>query len=118
MRLSNADAPALRDCRRVYIAGPMTGIADFNYPAFNEAAEALRAVGYEVESPAENEGGDFKHPYDWYLRRAIAKLITCDGMALLDGWEASRGARLEVGIAQECSIRIAPIDTWREFKPS
>ena len=38
--------------RRLYVAGPMTGLPDHNYPAFAEAAARLRAVGYEVESPA------------------------------------------------------------------
>ena len=39
---------------RVYIAGPMTGLPDFNYPAFNAAAAKLRALGLEVLNPAEN----------------------------------------------------------------
>lgn len=39
---------------RVYVAGPMTGIPDFNYPAFNAVADQLRAQGYEVENPADH----------------------------------------------------------------
>jgi hypothetical protein len=39
---------------RGYVAGPMTGIKDFNYPAFNAVAEDLRAQGYEVENPADH----------------------------------------------------------------
>lgn len=40
--------------KRVYVAGPMTGLKDFNYPAFNAAADALRALGYQVENPADH----------------------------------------------------------------
>ena len=36
--------------KRIYIAGPMTGLPDFNYPAFNAAAARMRALGFEVEN--------------------------------------------------------------------
>jgi hypothetical protein len=39
---------------RVYVAGPMTGIKDFNYPAFNAVAASLREAGYLIENPAEH----------------------------------------------------------------
>ena len=29
---------------RIYIAGPMSGLPDLNYPAFNAMAERLRAL--------------------------------------------------------------------------
>ena len=33
--------------RRIYLAGPMTGLPDLNYAAFHEAAQLLRAEGYD-----------------------------------------------------------------------
>ena len=39
--------------KRIYIAGPMRGKPDYNYPAFNEAAEKLRCDGWDVENPAD-----------------------------------------------------------------
>ena len=38
---------------RIYISGPMTGHADHNFPAFDAAAERLRAEGHFVINPAE-----------------------------------------------------------------
>ena len=43
---------AVARTKRVYVAGPMTGIENFNYPAFNAAADALRAQGYQVTASA------------------------------------------------------------------
>lgn len=44
----------------VYIAGPMSGIAQFNFPAFIAAAAALRAQGITVISPAETDPEDVR----------------------------------------------------------
>jgi len=30
----------------IYLAGPMTGVEDWNHPLFNEVAGALRAEGF------------------------------------------------------------------------
>jgi len=40
----------------IYIAGPMSGLPEFNYPAFFAAAEQLTAAGYDVLNPARPEG--------------------------------------------------------------
>ena len=38
---------------RIYVAGPMTGHPQLNFPAFHTEAARLRALGYEVVNPAE-----------------------------------------------------------------
>lgn len=103
---------------RLYIAGPMTGIPQFNYPAFIEAAAALRTEGWDITCPAELDDADTKRKAmasmdgsladgDWngdtwgdFLSRDV-KLIadTVDGVALLHGWGDSRGACLEAFVA-------------------
>ena len=89
---------------RVYLAGPMTGLADFNFPAFHAAAAALRAAGWDVVNPAENFGGRTDLPRETYLRADIVLLVECDAIAMLPGWRKSRGARLEYVIAHELGL--------------
>jgi hypothetical protein len=100
---------------RIYIAGPMSGLPDFNYPAFHAAAERLRGLGFDVENPAENPE---PRCGTWlgYMRMALTQLAKCDGVALLDGWQDSRGARIERELAlklglpviREAVIRVGP----------
>lgn len=89
--------------KRVYIAGPMSGLPELNYPAFHAAAADLRAQGYEVENPAE---GPAEASYEAYLCRGLLQMLTCDTVALLPGWERSRGARIEHQVAQQLGMRI------------
>lgn len=98
---------------RIYVAGPMTGYPEFNYPAFEEAAARLRAAGYDVVSPHEiNSAGDLDHSWDWFMRRDIADLVTCDAVATLAGWATSRGAQLEVSIAKGLGMPFDFVDYW------
>lgn len=115
------------DPQILYVAGPMSGRPQFNYPAFDAMAEVLRADGWLVQSPAEMDDphireaamrspdGNFREfdadlkrlghePETWgdFLSRDV-KLIadTVDGIVLLEGWETSRGARLEAFVAMQ-----------------
>lgn len=92
---------------RAYLSGPMSGLPEFNAPAFHAAAARLRASGYEVVNPAELDAADAGRPMEWsdYLRRDIAQLVTCEAIVLLPGHEKSKGARLERHIARELGMR-------------
>lgn len=90
---------------RIYIAGPMTGLPDFNYPAFNAEAARLRALGWHVENPAENAAPPCGS-WSGYMRLAIAQLVTCDAVCLLPGWSASRGASIEHGLAVHLGLAV------------
>lgn len=95
---------------KVYIAGPMSGLPDYNYPAFNAEAARLRALGYEVFNPAENPKPE---PETWqgYMRMAIAQLIQVDCVCMLPGWKSSRGARIEYGIAADLDLVVRDSDS-------
>lgn len=88
---------------KLYLAGPMSGLLDNNYPAFNAEAARLRALGYIVCSPAENITPPCGS-WEGYMRLAIAQLVTCDTIALLPDWISSRGAVIEHNLARELGI--------------
>lgn len=93
---------------RLYIAGPMTGITDLNFPAFHAAAALLRARGYEVVNPAEINV-DPKAGWDACIRKDIKELVDCDGVVMLPNWMESRGATLEHHIASSLGMRVFDI---------
>jgi hypothetical protein len=76
----------------------MTGLPDYNYPAFNAEAVRLRALGYTVENPAENPL-PADSPWHLCMRDAIRQMLTCDMVAYLPGWQTSRGANVEIELA-------------------
>lgn len=91
--------------KRVYLAGPMTGMPGLNYPAFNAKAAELRARGWHVENPAENPAppcGSWKG----YMRMSIWQLTACEAIYLLPGWASSKGAAMEYSIAQALGLEV------------
>lgn len=104
---------------RIYIAGPMTGLPDFNFPAFHAAAAAWRAMGWEVMNPAEAFHGAQDLAYREYVRHDIDVIRTCDAIALLDGWDGSnaRGSVWEWAIATKI-LGIPALDAGLPVTPT
>lgn len=100
---------------RIYLAGPMTGLPQFNYPAFHVEAARLRAIGYHVENPAENPP---QETYLDYMRQALRQMLTCDAVALLPKWEKSRGALIEHGLAISLGIKARPCAEYQARTPA
>lgn len=107
---------------RLYIIGPVTGIEDDNRPAFAHAREDLRSAGYDVKIPH-----DFivhGTPHDRAMLQSVHALTQAkyglrltpyfDGVAMLEGWEESVGARLEKQVAEACGIPCKTVDEWLE----
>lgn len=111
---------------KIYLAGPMRGIPEFNFPAFMAAAARLRADGHEVFNPAEKDnekyGTDISKgnhegredvaasQHGFSLREALAADLAwicaeADAIALLPGWFQSKGAKAEFYTAEALGIR-------------
>ncbi len=76
----------------------MRGIPLLNYPAFNAVASNLRASGYKVYNPAEDDlaAGSLAD----YMSIDLPEVCKADAVAVLPGWEDSEGARIEVDLAR------------------
>lgn len=102
---------------KVYIAGPMSGMKDFNFPAFFEAERQLEALGYEVINPAHNDGATVQEAlqsagtpespnklWSYYMKRDLPHVMDVDMLCVLPGWQNSKGASLEVAVAKALGL--------------
>lgn len=90
----------------IYLSGPMTGLPDYNRPAFDEIAQQLRALGKSVFNPGDIGPKENIMPRDWYMRRDIEGLLKSDSVYVLPGWQKSEGAKLEIEIAKQLRLPI------------
>jgi len=102
-----------------YIAGPMRGYRDYNFPAFDTARDLISSWGIDVISPADldRDNGIVPDPNGEVtqrllrdcLGRDIAKLVECDLLILLQGWRSSRGAVAEHATAIAIGIPVVEL---------
>lgn len=97
---------------KLYIAGPMSGLPEFNYPAFFAAEKALRQAGYETINPARTEGREGCKTWQDYMRAGVRDVADSDGVALLPGWQDSRGAVAERDLARSIDLSVEPLAYW------
>ena len=109
----------------IYLAGPMRGYPNFNFPAFYTAASKLREEGHTVFNPAEKDEkeygkaaissptGNLKtiEKRGFSIRKALGMdtayiCATADCVALLPGWSESKGACAEKALAEALGLEV------------
>lgn len=121
----------------LYLAGPMTGIPQFNFPSFAAMADALRSVGFDVISPHEEDHPDVQEAA-WAspdgdisklpqgkagsdpgltATKNVMDIARAQGVALLPGWHQSSGTIHEVATATRFRIPVAPAALWLAAGP-
>lgn len=83
---------------KVYIAGPMSGLPEFNRPAFHLADVLLTKSGKVVLNPATLPDG-LSQPE--YMDICCAMVRCADALFMLNGWERSNGAVAEYHLAKK-----------------
>lgn len=104
---------------KLYISGPITGKPDGNRVAFLRAYLDLTECGFEAVNPHEIDPTSYcSHggapTWEDHMRADIAELMTCDAVATLPCWVESRGACIEVHLAQALGMLVQSVDAWIE----
>lgn len=89
---------------KIYIAGPMSGLVEFNRPEFMFTAAKLTGSGHTVLNPAILPDGLSQAEY---MDICLAMLRCADAIYLLDDWESSLGAVAEKALAEKLGLKIA-----------
>lgn len=112
--------------KRVYISGPITGMPNENKEAFQKYEDKFRNIGLEPVNPhklfTEKELIEFEKKLKndeerWaaFMKKDIAELVNCDLIAVLPGWEKSKGANIEVRIARDLFMPIIDATNLQEL---
>lgn len=91
---------------KIYISGPITGLDEAEaFENFEKAEKYFISKSYEVINPMKLE---HNHDLSWesYMRVDLKAMLDCDGIALLDNWEQSKGAQVEHRLAQDLKMDI------------
>lgn len=108
--------------KRIYIAGPMTGLPGWNFPAFDDAADRLHGQrDVVIINPADNFGRQTDLPRWRYISKSLDQINALARVSyaapgsecmiiVLDGWQNSSGARLEVEAAHQLGLDIYQLE--------
>lgn len=95
-----------------YMAGPMSGLPDYNYPAFTENCAVLRGYGIKILSPHEEPWPPLademtkNHLWDYMMAATRELLERADGIILIPGWCWNKGALKELDIVREAYLPV------------
>lgn len=94
---------------KIYVAGPMRGLHEHNFPAFHAAAAKLRSEGHEVFNPAEHPSQPTDSGFN--IREVLKDdlvwiCLHADAVALLPGWSTSKGAQAERSTALALGLSV------------
>ena len=106
----------------LYLSAPMTGVPRFNYHALYLTSQELQEAGFTTINPAAMDSEEIQEaawlsatgdPADLpgfdmatTIRDNVEHLLLCDGICLLEGWESSKGALMELAVAERLGLYV------------
>lgn len=102
---------------KIYIAGPVSGLPNYNRPAFDECESKLISLGYEVVNPhkiCDCLDPTFDSHAD-YMKICLHGLLDCDAIVFLDGYQDSKGSKIEAIVALHTGIQRVELSTLEQY---
>lgn len=110
---------------KLYVSGGISGIPNARQ-LFKDGCGMLQDAGFETVNPMEvkacpdekcnsdvlllkGDDGGYMHSWACYLRYDIISMLACDGVALIENWQASPGSHFEQYIASRCGLECEPV---------
>lgn len=91
---------------KIYISGKISGTdLTETRKRFAAAAKVMKRIGVEPINPLEN-GLSEHDSWEAHMLKDIIDLLQCNAIYMLQGWQDSKGARIEHYIATEIGIPI------------
>lgn len=97
---------------RLYVIGPVTGRENLNRKPFEDAKEELERAGYAVTIPHDIIPPNASHEDAMRMSIGWIAKLKGGGVAMLDDWDDSPGARLENSVATACGIEAHCVGAW------
>lgn len=93
--------------KKVYISGAISGLPIKEViKDFGSIELAIKSMGLIPVNPLNVCPFSPEKTWNDYMKEDIKALVDCDYIVMMEGWETSRGARLEKYIAKELGIEI------------
>ena len=108
---------------KLYVSGPITNVEN-HIELFRFSCEKLQQYGFQtldphdIQKPCQEKCGGFmqdfryRHTWECNLKYDIIKMLECDGVALMPGYEFSNGANLESYIARKLYMPTKTVNEW------
>lgn len=111
---------------RIYVSGSIQLLPLKEAKAnFTKACELLEAAGYDSLNPFDipavcppstehfgEDGEENNHEWECWMRGDLIAMLQCYGVAMLPGWERSRGARTEHFTALQVGMPVRMLEDW------
>ena len=118
----------LQPTHDVYVSGPMSGYDNLNVDEFERVTDELRGLGRTVISPhefvqnldalerdEEEAGEEGAVARAGYLRYDLVQVAHVRKLVMLDGWQQSVGANIELAVARVLGIPAVEYSSGRSI---